>query len=325
MNIGLQITKNKIKYDKLLKLFPLEILKSINFIHIKDDNSLKNYISDLDALVCYEINRNIFINRGKKLKWIHIGAAGIEDSLHNEVIKSNVIITNAKGIHVNPVSEYVICCMLYFAKNFNEFYNFKINRFWNQWELAKNMSQLSGKTVGILGFGCIGKAIAKKAKAFDMNVIATRRLQKKVESKKIVDRLVPISDIDVIFKESDYVVVACPLTPLTHNLVDQLKFKLMKKDSVFINISRGKIVNETHLISFLKKKFIKGAALDVFTDEPLNSKSELYDLDNVIISPHVSGNFPEYQSEMIKQYSIILQRFLDKKTLINRVCKKRLY
>ena len=145
------------------------------------------------------------------------------------------------------------------------------------------------------------------------------------ESKKIADRLVPISDIDVIFKESDYVVVACPLTPLTHNLVDQLKFKLMKKDSVFINISRGKIVNEIHLISFLKKKLIKGAALDVFSNEPLNKNSQFFNLDNVMISPHISGNFPNYQKAMIKQFNDMLIKYINNKPLKNRVCKKRMY
>ena len=104
-----------------MKFIPSDILSSVNFIHIENNNSLKNYIEDLDALVCYKIDKNIFSHRGSRLKWIHIGAAGVEDSLHDEVIQSNVIITNAKGIHVNPVSEYVISCMLYFAKNFSEF------------------------------------------------------------------------------------------------------------------------------------------------------------------------------------------------------------
>ena len=119
--------------------------------------------------------------------------------------------------------------------------------------------------------------------------------------------------------------IACPLTPLTQNLIDESKLKLMKDNAVLINISRGHVINERHLIVSLKNKLIKGAALDVFVSEPLDSKSELYDLDNVLMSPHVSGNFPEYQRDMMIQYSTILEKFISGKALTNRVCKKRLY
>ena len=129
----------------------------------------------------------------------------------------------------------------------------------------------------------------------------------------------------MIFKESDYISIACPLTPLTREMMNKNSFKLMKNSAVFINTSRGKIVNESDLIEALEKKEIRGAALDVFASEPLDTGSKLFDLKNVFLSPHISGNFPEYQSDMILQFGKNLTRHIENKSLFNRICKKRLY
>ena len=187
------------------------------------------------------------------------------------------------------------------------------------------MVQLKGKTVGIIGFGSLGKAITNKAKAFDMKVIATRRLQKKVEHKKTVDELIPVSMLSHLLKKSDFVVVACPLTPLTNNMIGRRELSSMKTSAFIINIARGEIINETALIKALKNKTIAGAALDVFEKEPLPKESSLFALDNVFLSPHISGNFPEYQHDVVVQFADNLNRYLSGIDLKNRVCKKRLY
>ena len=158
-----------------------------------------------------------------------------------------------------------------------------------------------------------------------MEVLATRRLQKKVESKKFVDSLVPTSDMNMIVKRSDFLAVACPLTPNTENMIDKKIFKIMKKSAVIINTSRGGIINEDDLIQALKNKDISGAALDVYATEPLDPKSDLFDLKNVLMSPHISGNFSSYQEIMIKQFNDMLIKHINNKALKNRVCKKRLY
>ena len=158
-----------------------------------------------------------------------------------------------------------------------------------------------------------------------MNVIATRRLQKKVESNKFVDQLIPTSDLKVLLKNSDYVVISCPLTPLTTNLISLKELKLMKENAIIINIARGQIINQDDLIDALENKIISGAALDVFAKEPLEESSKLFNLDNVIISPHISGNYSNYQKDMIDQFADNLNRFVLGKALKNRVCKKRLY
>ena len=215
--------------------------------------------------------------------------------------------------------------MLFFSKMFRDFETFKNTKKWAQWDIAKKIVELKGQTLGIIGYGSIGKDVAKKAKAFGMNVIATRRLQKKVESNKFVDQLIPTSDLKVLLKNSDYVVISCPLTPLTTNLISLKELKLMKENAIIINIARGQIINQDDLIDALENTIISGAALDVFAKEPLEESSKLFDLDNVIISPHISGNYPNYQKDMIDQFADNLNRFVLGKTLKNRVCKKRLY
>ena len=325
MRVGFQITKNKDKYKKLLSLInPLEF-KGVEFCYIENDASLKNNIKGLDVLVCYKISNELFQYRSNKLKWIHIGASGIEENLFDELIKSKVMLTNAKGINARPVAEFIMSQIMYFSKQFNDCYKFKLNKKWTQWKLAKKTKLLSDCTLGIIGYGKIGKELAKMAKAFNMRVIATRRLQKAVQKIKYVDSLHPTNDINLILKNSDFIVLSCPLTPLTENLINENSFKKMSENSYLINVSRGKIINEEALIAALKYKKIAGAALDVFSQEPLSEKSALFKLDNVFLSPHISGNFSNYQQVMIKQFGTLLLKFINNKAIPNRVCKKRLY
>ena len=325
MKIGLQITKNEKKYDRLLSLIKSDFNQDVDFIHIPDEDSLKSNFKNLDVLVCYGIKKENFDYRSDKLKWIHIGASGVDGNLFSELIKSKVMITNAKGINAKPVAEFIMSQILYFSKQLQSCETFKRDRVWKQWELAKNTKQLSDLTLGIIGYGEIGKEISKLAKPFGMKVMATRRLQKKIENKKFVDQLVPLDDMNMIINQSDFLSIACPLTHLTKNLIDAKAFTSMKDTSIIINTSRGGIVDESALISALKNKDIAGAALDVFATEPLDSKSKLFDLDNVLISPHISGNFSSYQDRMIIQFGDFLNKFLNNKTIKNRVCKKRLY
>jgi len=325
MKVGLQITKNTDKYRRLVSLFNSSLLKDVSFIHIRDYKSLEKNFKSLDILVCYGITPEVFKYRSDKLKWIHIGASGVDGNLFPEILKSKVMITNAKGINSKPVAEFIISQILYFSKQLSECQKFKKSRDWNQWELAKKTTQLSGATLGIIGYGEVGKELTKLAKSFGMIVVATRRLQKKIDNKKSVDFLVPTSEIDMLIKRSDYLAIACPLTPLTENMIDEQFFRLMKNSAVMINTSRGGIINEDHLISAIENKEIAGAALDVFASEPLDKSSRLFTLDNVLLSPHISGNFSSYQEIMIGQFGEMLIKYLNNKTLKNRVCKKRLY
>ena len=327
LKVGIQLTQNPEKYKYLLSVLKSELhtTSGLEFMYIPNDEKLTKMIPELDILTTYHIKEISFANAATQLKWIHFGVAGLEHSLFPDILKSKTIITNASGVHAGPVSEFVMSTILYFAKRFKDCQKFMQTKNWTQWEVAKQMVQLKGKTIGIIGFGSLGKAIAKKAKAFDMKVIATRRLQKKVEHKKTVDELIPVSNLSHLLKNSDFVVIACPLTPVTKNMIGKRELSEMKSTAFIINIARGKIINEAALIQALQNKTLAGAALDVFEKEPLPKECPLFAIDNVFLSPHISGNFPEYQHDVMVQFADNLNRYWAGKDLKNRVCKKRLY
>ena len=327
LNIGLNITKNPEKYKYFLTKIK-KYLKDYNqcqYINVSDSEILNKKISELDILLTYNINQKIYNHASSKLKWIHFGVAGVDKNLFPEIIKSKIILTNSKGIHAKPVSEFIIACLLYHSKRFANCYEFKNTQEWKQWEIAKTMIQLKNKTLGIIGYGAIGKATAKLAKSFGMNIIATRRLQKEKSSNKFVDLLIPPSNINQLYQQSDFIAITCPLTPKTKHMISYESFSKMKSSAFIINIARGEIINEDSLISALNKNKISGAALDVFKDEPLKKGHPYFSHDNLFLSPHISGNFPEYQEDMIDLFIDNVKRFINHKKLKNRICKKRLY
>jgi len=327
LKIGLGITKNKEKF-LLYKQFILESIRSqqpVKIIDVSSKKYLEKEINNINILLTYSIKSSIFDNQINNLKWIQIGNAGVDDSLFDEVINSNIIITNSRGINSIPVAEYVMAAILFFSKNFPDCLNFKKEKKWSQWYIAKKNNVLKNQSIGIVGYGAIGKEIAKRAKAFNMRVFATRRLQKNKTSNSKVDELLPINDLEYMIGKSQFLVIACPLTPLTKNLIDKNQLNLMPPNSYIINISRGDIVNEKDLIEHLKNNKIKGAALDVFHNEPLKQNNDLFKLKNVFLSPHIAGNFKGYHMALIESFRDNLNRYLDNKPLKNRVCKKRLY
>ncbi len=327
INIGLAITKNKEKFILYKNLIndSVKCNQLINIINVSCEKILYKNIKDLNILLTYSIKSSYLNKKNNQLQWIQIGNAGVDDSLIDEVLKSKIIITNSRGINSVAVAEYVMSAILYFSKYFSNCISYKKEKIWTQWEIAKKVDTLENVTIGIIGYGAIGKEVAKRAKAFDMKVFATRRLQKEKTKTKFVDELLPISELNYIMTNSKYLVITCPLTPKTKNLINKNNLSLMSKDSYLINVSRGKVIAEKDLIKHLKNNKIQGAALDVFSNEPLNQNSELFNLNNTFLSPHISGNFKGYQIALIKSFTDNLNRYLDKKSLKNRVCKKRLY
>ena len=324
MNIGIAITKNELKFEKLTSKIK-KTYSDLNFIKLDNEEKIIDNIENIDILLSYNIPKKIFKKKIGNLKWIQLGNAGVDNCMYDEVIKSKIIITNSRGINSIPVAEYVMSAILFFSKNLNKCIDFKNNKIWSQWEIAKTNETLENKILGIIGYGSIGKEIAKRAKKFNMKIYATRRLQKNRLSNKNVDLLLPLCEIDYLLNHSDYIVIACPLTYLTRNLINKNKFNIMNSNSILINVSRGEIIDEKELINVLINKKIKGAALDVFNLEPLSKDSPLFNLNNVLLSPHIAGNFNNYQSNVIKAFEENLNRYINHKSLRNRVCKKRQY
>ncbi len=211
--------------------------------------------------------------------------------------------------------------MLMFAKNAPLSFKMMKTRRWKRYP----PQTLRGKTVGIVGLGHIGREVARLSKAFGMGVIATRRSTRRPAKARNVELLLPQARMKQMLARSDYVVVSVPLTPETRHIIGEAEFKAMKPKARIINIARGQVIDEEALIHALDKKRIAGAGLDVTYTEPLPRESRLWDFDNVILSPHISGGMEGYMLHATDLFCENLRRYLNGKRLLNVIDRKKGY
>ncbi len=290
---------------------------------IRGDSAAQEKFSALlaDTEVIYgRIPRN-FDTRAPLLKWIQLMSAGVNMFIDAGVAESPVTITTIRGIQSTPVSEFVLSLMLMFVKQAPACFQMKQDNVWR----SLSPGELRGKTVGIIGLGSIGREVARLAKAFGMTVIATRRSAGPGERARHVDKLLPSALMKQLMAESDFVVIAIPLTKETTKLIGEAELRAMKPTSYLINIARGNVIDEEALIRTLEEKRIAGAGLDVFSAEPLPPASRLWELPNVILSPHIAGMFEDRSEQAIGMFLENLTRYLAGKRLLNVVDNKKGY
>jgi phosphoglycerate dehydrogenase-like enzyme len=261
------------------------------------------------------------IARAPNLKWIQVFLAGIDGFKAKGLLPDHIVFTKTAGIQSAAMAESIMTRMLMFAKQMPTYFRQKLTK---TWERAESIT-LSGKTLGILGLGSVGKELARLAKAFGMNVIANRRSATKVGQAQNVDTLLPSSQLHQLLKESDFVALTLPLTPDTELMIGAKEFEVMKNNAYIINISRGQIIDEGALIEALESKQIAGAGLDVFEVEPLPQNSKLWDMANVIISSHVAASMDGYPELATGLFCENLKRYIAGKKLLNMVDKKTGY
>jgi len=296
--------------------------KSIEVLQSEDKKEALRLIENADVLFAGFFSRDLFL-AARRLKWIQAWGAGVDRLLIPEVVNSEVVVTNAGGIHPTPISEHVIGLMLCLSRKLHLFIRNQAQRKWERYESSESTEQieeLSGKTIGIVGLGRIGTEIAKKAKCLGMRVIATKRDLTRSAS-TCIDQLLPSTDLNQLLTESDFVVLSLPLTEETRGMIGESQLRNMKRTGYLINVSRGKIVQENKLIDALRKGWIAGAGLDTFESEPLPQKSELWDFQNLIITPHIAGQTPYYMERLTNIFCENLNQFIHKKPLINVVDK----
>ncbi len=284
--------------------------------------SLEAVLKDAEVLFTMPAVRPDILTLAPGLRWVQLASAGAERLLDSELVRRGVTLTTASGIHAVPMGEFVLGLMLSFAKGLHKALRAQLKGLWQTY-LA---DELSGKTVGIVGLGAIGGQVARLAKAFGMRVIATRRsATRRQERAGEADELVPPGDLPYLLSESDYVVVAVPLTAETRHLIGEKELRAMKPSVVIINVSRGAVVDEAALVRGLQEGWIAGAALDVFAREPLPPDSPLWTMDNVIITPHVAGSMPGYMERAVELFCDNLRRYLAGEPLRNVVDVRRGY
>ena len=258
------------------------------------------------------------LTRAPKLKWVQVMSAGVDRFLDSEFRRSPVILTSVSGIHATPIGEFVLEMMLMFVKQAPFCFELKQKKQWQRF----TPSVLRGKTVGILGLGSIGREVARLSKAFGMRVIATRRSAKRTGRARNVDLLLPPEQIRQLLSDSDFVAITLPFTAETDKLIGEAELRAMKSTAYLINIGRGGIIDEEALVRALSENWIAGAGLDVFATEPLPVDNKLWELPNVIFSPHVSGGMEDYNIQATELFCKNLRRYLEGKKLFNVVNKK---
>ncbi len=262
-----------------------------------------------------------FLKRAPNVKWVQSMAAGADTFLDKDWVNSPVILTNVSGIHAVPISEYVIGVMIMFAKQIPHCYQLRQEKKWSRFKPMV----LRGKIVGIVGLGHIGREVARLAKCFGMKVMATRRSATEDSRARYVDNLVPPQRLPELLSKSDFIALTLPSTRETTHIIGEKELRLMKPTSYLINIGRGNAIDEPALVRALEEHWIAGAGLDVFAQEPLPPDSKLWNLPNVIFSPHISGNMEDYSKRATDVFLGNLVRFMEGKRLLHVVDKKRGY
>lgn len=296
--------------EKLREKYPELIIRS--WTGKKD---IDDFIEKADIIMCWKLTDEL-LKKAVNLKWLQLTSTGCDQIITLSEFKWNILLSTAGGVHAIPIAEYVICYILSLYHKTFDFMKFQMNK---TWKILKPL-EIKDKTLGLIGLGNIGKEIAKKAKAFDMKVVGIKRTQEEV---KYVDKI--FTDLDEVMKISDFIVLAVPFTEKTKNLIGKRELYLMKPGAYLINIARGEILDEKALFEILKNRKIAGAVLDVFEHEPLEEDSELWELDNIVITPHISW-LGENTNERVAQVLIEnMGLYLEGKEVNNTVLREKGY
>lgn len=254
-------------------------------------------------------------------RWVHSRWAGIEGLLFPALVESEAVLTNGRGSFADSLGEFVIAAVLFFAKDLGRMRRSQAQGRWDPFD----PEWVRGKTLGIIGYGEIGRAAARLARAFGMKVIGVRRRPEQSAGDALVDEVLPFERRTELLARSDYVLVATPLTAETRAIVGEREIAAMKPTAVLMNVGRGPCIDETALVRALESGRIRGAALDVFDQEPLPAGHPFYGLDNVLLSPHCADHVPGWMDDAMSLFLENLDRFRRNAPLLNVVDKRAGY
>jgi phosphoglycerate dehydrogenase-like enzyme len=294
--------------------FPSDLSTKLDQIGINYDfySPEKSYDFSQYDVMSGNMRQNLDLKQFTSLKWLHLTTAGYDHVDVASLRQRGVLISNGRGVYSDPIAEWVVLSILYYYKKLNLFNHQKQAHVFKR----HSLKELSFKKVLILGTGSIGIEIANRLLPFHVNLYGINTSGKLVLP---FHMCLPLSQLDETLPQMDVVIMALPATDQTFHLLNQSNFKLFKDDSILINVGRGQCINEVELIEALHLGHPAFAALDVFEEEPLNTNSPLWDLDNVLITPHVSF-MGEWTGE--REYMILLNNinhYLNQQTLTNLI------
>jgi D-2-hydroxyacid dehydrogenase (NADP+) len=293
----------------------------VEFVHCVDVEAMPEAIADADIYIGW-LNRDIYL-AAKQLKWIQSPSSGINYYLAiPELVESNVLLTSARGTHGACLAESAMGMILAFTRGIRDSVFSQQQHSWALRAIRPKLVELTGSTLGIIGFGVVGRAIAKRAQAFDLRILAVDLYPG--DQPDYVGALWGLDRLKDLLRESDYVVVTVPYTPQTGGMLGAEQLALMKPSAMLVGISRGGIIDQEALERALREGRLAAAALDVTKPEPLPEDSELWDLENLLITPHIAGGTQFEAQHVLDIFRENLRRFLDGDLpLRNQIDKER--
>lgn len=291
-----------------------------------------------DPEILYTFFADFAPEQAPHLRWVQLSSAGIDHVRDKPLLASEIAISTTSGIHAIPIAEYTFGSMLAFARNLPQMFALQQRHEWprGRWDALRG-TELRGRTIGIVGYGSIGREIGRLARAFGMDVLASKRSPQRRDDDgwvvpgagdphmEHVSRVYGADELEAMVAECDFVVVALPLTKDTEGIIGEAVLRAMRPTAYFVNISRGGVVDEAALIRALREGWIAGAGLDVFRHEPLPPESPFYDLPNLILTPHISGASAAYDDRATDLFAENLRRYLAGQPLLNLVDRQRGY
>jgi len=307
--------------EKLQADFP-----QIQMVHRGSYAGIEDDLQNAEIILSFSIRPEQF-RLAHALCWIHAPTAAVHQLLFPAMVKSDVILTNAHEVHGPVVAEHVIALIFALAMKIPQAARLQQKRTWGQdaiWNDAPRPREVAGATLGLIGLGSIGRNVARMASALGMRVIAVREhLEKK--NPEGVAAVYGSTQIEELLSASDYLVMAAPLTQATRGLMNADRLAAMRPDAYLINVGRGAQVDEMALADALRNRRIAGAALDVFEQEPLPAESPLWDLENLLITPHTAGLTEKLWQRHYALFSENLRRYLAREPLLSIVDKQKGY
>lgn len=287
-------------------------------LHFGKGEELDAYLPHAEIVTCGNLSPEQ-IAASPKLRWISFWSAGMDGKVTAQMRDRGLLLTNASGVHGANIAEHVLCFMLMFTRRMDVHLRSQLAGRWERGLPANKAGadELTEQTLGIVGLGRIGEALANRARAFGMRVIAVKRNPAVRYDSGHIDALYGLNDLPRLLGESDHICVALPYTPQTDHLFNAEMLAHCKAGAYFYNIARGKIVDEAALIDALKSGRLSGAGLDVFEKEPLPAESPLWKLPNVLITPHVAGITPHYFARAAGLFVDNLKRYINSQPLDN--------
>ena len=270
-----------LNYDENFKKLLVDMGYEIEYLQNELQDVKKKYV-DIEGIICNNFFLHNDIEEYKKLKFIQLTSAGLDRIPMEYIKKKGIKLYRAENVYSIPIAEWVIMRLLEVYKNLNFFIENQKNK---KWEKNRELDELTGKEIAILGCGNIGEEIAKKLKAFDCRIIGADI--REINNKNF-DEIKSIKELKSILKDKDIVILALPLTEKTKHLINRESISWMKKNTILVNVARGSLIKEEHLIEKLKENYFKAVILDVFEEEPLEEKRELWTEKKVLLSPHNS-------------------------------------